>query len=126
MSKRPWKRLSRSGGLIQLPLTRSVSDGYSLMFRKTIAVFFVLFCAILSGFHVLEDLDLPRGIEIQSSTPLPLPDLGHTGRVPNTIIESAEHFRGRQSYGFSAAVKRSFGQLRFSLTIYKLHRVFLI
>jgi hypothetical protein len=100
------------------------------MLKRALAVLLVPLWVILSGVDVLEDLDLPSGIEVHSSTDVPLPGSGQIGRLANNIVESADHSRPRcSSFLEQSSVQLSLEAptvFQKSSKLHKLHRVFLI
>lgn len=100
-----------------------------LMLRRALAFLLVLFWVVLSEFDVLEDLNLPGGIEIDSSTDVPLSG-GQTGRLVNNSVESADNSRIRRFAVLDQRIIDVFvdTHTRFpkSFKLHKLHRVFLI
>ena len=100
------------------------------MARKFLALLLITSWIRLSGFDVLEDLDLPDRCELYSSTASPLLDHGQTARPTHNIIESAGHSRLRY---FSLMEQPAAQLLICSPTLFqkihklhKLHHAFLI
>lgn len=65
------------------------------MAQKFLALILVMSWLSLSGFDVLEDLDIPDQVKLYSSTTKPLLDHGRTARLTHNIVESAGHSRVR-------------------------------
>jgi len=94
------------------------------MARKFLALLLITSWISLSGFDVLEDLDLPDQFELYSSTASPLLDHGRTARPTHNIIESAGHSRLR----YVSFMERPAAQLVIcspmpTQKIYKLHKL---
>ena len=100
------------------------------MLRKPISVLLVFSWIVLSGFDVLEDLDLPDQIRFEDSTQVPSPGNGSAGLLARNIVETATHAGIRYS--------NSLEQYTAPITIYiphssqrvsklhKVHHVFII
>lgn len=95
------------------------------MARKFLALLLTISWISLSGFDVLEDLDVPEQHEIYSSTAIPLLDRGQTARLTHNIVESAGQSRLRY---FSSMEQPATQLLICSPTVsqrtYKLHKLY--
>jgi hypothetical protein len=101
------------------------------MLRKSLAVLLVLSWVILSGFDVVEDLDLPDEVKICNPTAQDAPGAPWSCRLVNNIVESADTSSGRDPVLVPEPVGRhaSFTALSAShikLKLHKLHAIFLI
>jgi hypothetical protein len=61
------------------------------MLQKALAGLLIFSWIVLSGFDVLEDLDLPDQVEIRDSNEAPLPGNGSAGLLARNIVETATH-----------------------------------
>jgi hypothetical protein len=101
------------------------------MARRSWALLLVLSWIILSGFDVVEDLDLPDEVELckaRSVTPLGTP---WSCRLVNNIVESADSSLARdpvlpvqrvEQHASSTALNIAHAKLK----LHKLHAIFLI
>lgn len=101
------------------------------MFRKSVAVLLVLSWVILSGFDVVEDLDLPDQAGLCSSKSAEPSGAPWSCRLVNNIVESADTASGRAPVLASKPVGRqgAFTAITVShikLKLHKLHAIFLI
>jgi hypothetical protein len=96
--------------------------------KRFIAILLVFSWIILSGYDLVEDLDLPDQIEFQSSTDDPIP-VHSTGLLTRNIVESADHTAGRCQNLVQFATRKTTYNPHQSLKtskLHKVHRVFLI
>jgi hypothetical protein len=107
-----------------------LTDEYCVMARKFLALLLILSWLSLSGFDVLEDLDIPDQVDLYSSTASPLLDHGRSARLTHNIVESAGHSKIRY---FSCMEQRAVRLAICSPTpfqktykLHKLHHAFLI
>src|SRR3972149_98496 len=63
------------------------------MLRKALAFLLIFSWIILSGFDLLEDLDVPIQVDIHSPIEGSLPNLGQRVDLVNNIVESADRTR---------------------------------
>jgi hypothetical protein len=101
------------------------------MLRRSLAVLLVLSWIILSGFDVVEDLDLPDAIELCNSKPAEPSGAPWSCRLVNNIVESANASSGRDAVVVAEPVVglAPFAALPVShtkLKLHKLHAIFLI
>jgi hypothetical protein len=101
------------------------------MLRKSLAVLLVLSWIILSGFDVVEDLDLPDQVELSKSAAAEFPGAPWSCRLVNNIVESANASSGRDAVVVAEPVvgRAPFAALPVShtkLKLHKLHAIFLI
>jgi hypothetical protein len=100
------------------------------MLRRFVALLLVFSWIILSGYDVVEDLDLPNQIEFQSSMPDPVAPLGSSGLLTRNIVESADHTPYRcQCLLEQLAIRKITYTPHYSQKtskLHKIHRVFLI
>ena len=100
------------------------------MFRKVLAVLLMVSWVILSGYDLLEDLDVPSQVGVHSATEGSPPNVGQRIDLVNNIVESADRPRLFDAElfelpGIDLAVARAlFSERVFQL--HKLHCVFLI
>jgi hypothetical protein len=100
------------------------------MLRKRLALFLALSWVILSGYDVIEDLDLPDGIELHTPTDALSGGAGSAGLLARNIVESADRPRLRYASSpehyleFTASYAPSVSQRVFKL--HKVNQVFLI
>ena len=103
---------------------------YVFMLRKAMAILLVFSWITLSGFDVVEDLDLPDQIEFQSSTDSPITGNGSAGILASNIVESADHTQSRRPNllaQFAASITLYTPHLSHKVSkLHKVHRVFLI
>jgi len=99
------------------------------MLKRFVALLLVFSWIILSGYDVVEDLDLPDQTEFQSSIDDPIVGAS-TGILARNIIESADYTPSR-----CPNLLEQFGVLKTTYVphhsqktskLYKVHRVFLI
>jgi hypothetical protein len=99
------------------------------MLRRFVALLLVFSWIILSGYDVVEDLDLPDQIEVQSSSDNPIA-VGSNGVLARNIVESADHkpYRCHCLFEQFATQKASYPPHYSQKTskLHKVHRVFLI
>jgi hypothetical protein len=99
------------------------------MLRRFVALLLVFSWIILSGYDVVEDLDLPDQIEVQSSSDDPIA-VGSNGVLARNIVESANHtpYRCHCLLEQFATQKASYPPHYSHKTskLHKVHRVFLI
>jgi hypothetical protein len=101
------------------------------MLRKSLAVLLVLSWVILSGFDVVEDLDLPDEVEVGKSAAAEFPPGPWSCRLVNNMVESANASSTREPVLASNPVigKAYFTAVTVShvkLKLHKLHAIFLI
>lgn len=100
------------------------------MLQKALAVLLVFSWVILSGFDLLEDLDLPTQAGIQSPSGGSPPNSGPGVDLVNNILESGDRMRLSYARLFELpAVELPIDAPTFckkASKIHKLHRVFLI
>ena len=100
------------------------------MLRKRLALLLVLSWVILSGYDVVEDLDLPDGIELHNPTDALSRGPGSAGLLARNIIESADrpHLHcvslSEHYLEFTASFTPNLSQKVFKL--HKVNQVFLI
>jgi hypothetical protein len=101
------------------------------MLRKSLAVLLVLSWVILSGFDVVEDLDLPDELQVCNSRAPDVPGAPWSCRLVNNIVESADSSFVRRPvllvqpvvrHASAAAVTVAHTKLK----LHKLHAIFLI
>ena len=99
------------------------------MLRRFVALLLVFSWIILSGYDVVEDLDLPDQIEVQSSSDDPIA-VGSNGVLARNIVESADHTPYRcQCLLEQFATRKATYTPHYShktSKLHKVHRVFLI
>jgi hypothetical protein len=100
------------------------------MLKELMGILLVFSWIILSGFDVVEDLDLPDQIEFQSSTDAPATGNGSAGVLARNIVESADHTPSRCPKlleQFAATITIYTPHLSHKVSkLHKVHRVFLI
>ena len=100
------------------------------MLRKRLALLVALSWVILSGYDVIEDLDLPDRIALHSSADALSRGAGSAGLLARNIVESADrpHLRcaslAEHYLEFTASYTPSLSQKVFKL--HKVNQVFLI
>ena len=99
------------------------------MLRKVLARLLVVFWVILSGFDLVEDLELPNSVKIAAS-PASLLNTAPRLHALNNIVESADHKADSFACVFDlqpadVSVGSFAGSNRVS-RLHKLHRVYLI
>jgi hypothetical protein len=99
------------------------------MLKRSVALLLVFSWTILSGYDVVEDLDLPDQVEFQSSTDDPIA-VHSNGLLTRNIVESADHTVGRsdnllEQFATRKANYNPHQSLKTS-KLHKVHRVFLI
>jgi hypothetical protein len=98
---------------------------------RIIALLLVFSWITLSGFDVVEDLDLSDQIEFQSSTDGPLIDNGSTGVLAVNIDESSDYTPTRlpslpEQFASATTVYTPHLFIKKISKLHKFHRVFLI
>jgi hypothetical protein len=101
------------------------------MLRKLVAVLLVLSWVILSGFDVVEDLDLPDEVELCSSKSAEPSAAPWSCRLVNNIVESANISSDRDPVVVTRPAERHGGftapaASSIKLKLHKLHAIFLI
>ena len=100
------------------------------MLRKRLALLLALSWVILSGYDVIEDLDLPDRIALHTPSDALSRGAGSAGLLARNIVESADrpHLRcaslAEHYLEFTASYPPSFSQKVFKL--HKVNQVFLI
>jgi hypothetical protein len=100
------------------------------MLRKRLALLLALSWVILSGYDVIEDLDLPDRIEIHNPADALSRGAGSAGLLARNIVESADRPHLRYAnllehyLEFAASSIRTLSQRVFKL--HKVNQVFLI
>ncbi|HUC99340.1 MAG TPA: hypothetical protein VMR88_12720 [Candidatus Polarisedimenticolaceae bacterium] len=100
------------------------------MLRKRLALLLALSWVILSGYDVIEDLDLPDRIEIHNPADALSGGAGSAGLLARNIVESADRPHLRYAnllehyLEFAASSIRTLSQRVFKL--HKVNQVFLI
>ncbi|MCE3240287.1 MAG: hypothetical protein K0Q83_794 [Deltaproteobacteria bacterium] len=94
------------------------------MLRKRLALLLVLSWVILSGYDVIEDLDLPDRIELHNSADALFRGPGSAGLVARNIVESADrpHLRCASLLEHHLEFTASYAP-RLSQKVFKLHKV---
>lgn len=94
------------------------------MLRRTLAVSLMVLCLPLSGFHILEELSLYSDVAGYSSTQVPVPDVGQSGRLLNSIVECADRSRIRRYGGLDGSIGTLPADTHtFPVTKFRLHRL---
>jgi hypothetical protein len=100
------------------------------MLRRRLALLLIFSWAILSGFDVIEDLDLPDQVELHNSSDAVSRGAGSAGLLARNIVESADrpHLRYSNLPEHPLELSETFTP---SLThrvakLHKVHQVFLI
>jgi len=100
------------------------------MLRKALGVLLIVSWVILSGFDLLEDLDVPSPAGVHSPLEGSLPSVGRGVDIVNNILESGDHARLSCAGPFELpAVDLPVDAPTVSKKvskIHKIHRVFLI
>ena len=99
------------------------------MLKRSLLLLLVFSWIILSGYDVVEDLDLPDQIEFQNSTDEPIA-VGFNGLLARNIVESADHTPNRcpnllEQYA-RLEITYTLHHSRKTSKLHKLHRVYLI
>jgi hypothetical protein len=100
------------------------------MLRKALEVLLVVSWVILSGFDLLEDLDVPIQVGVHSPIEGSLPNLGQRVDLVNNIVESADRTRLIDAElfelpGVDSSVDRALS-FKKVFQLHKLHRVYQI
>jgi len=102
----------------------------SSMFREALAFLLIVSWVVLSGFDLLEDLNLPKPTNVHALPDASVPNGDGGFNVLNNIVESADHKQPYASFFFNlAGIDFSAdGVLLFKKVsqLHKLYRVFLI
>jgi hypothetical protein len=100
------------------------------MLRKALAMLLILSWVVLSGFDLLEDLELPSLVSVQSPIDDALPNIGQRVKTVNNLLESGDRTRpvssGLRELPIVDSSIDAPGVPEKVSKIHKLHRIFLI